>query len=309
MIELKDIYKTYHSGFIPTKNAVLKGLDLHVNEGEVYAFLGANGSGKTTAIKILVNLHNQDSGIARIKEIDVSNPDSRRIVGYLPEQPYFYSYLTGYEFLDYCGQLCDLDKNTRKKKAKMLLEKVGLKDDMDKAVGKYSRGMLQRIGIAQALINDPDVLILDEPLSGLDPLGRSEIIDIITEQKESGKTIFFSSHILADAETICDRVGILNDGKIVTEGSLKEVFDSFGLETSTELLFRIENVSGEYLPGIAGKLVSMNKDIYSIDIKGDNSLNDVVSELIKSKAEILAINEKRPSLEHLFLEHIKNEKS
>ena len=210
MIKLENITKWYSKGFIPKKVEILKGVTLTVNKGDVFGYLGPNGAGKTTTIKILLNLLKSDKGSAQINGIDVTNPKSRQSVGYLPEQPCYYDYLTGKEFLDYCGSLFRIQKQSLQKKIDELLEKVGLENARNTHLRKYSRGMLQRIGIAQALINDPEVLILDEPLSGLDPHGRKDVLDIIIEQKNKGNTIFFSSHILADAESLCDNIGIIN---------------------------------------------------------------------------------------------------
>jgi len=203
----------------------------------VFGYLGPNGAGKTTTIKILMNLLKSDNGFAQINGIDITKPESRQLVGFLPEQPYYYDYLTGEEFLGYCGSLFRIKKPVLQKKIDELLEKVGLEDARNTHLGNYSRGMLQRIGIAQALINDPEILILDEPLSGLDPHGRKDLLEIIIEQRNKGNTIFFSSHILADAESFCDRIGIINDGVLIAEGNIDSVLDQESTSARVEIVY------------------------------------------------------------------------
>jgi len=199
----------------------LKNISLEVLQGEVFGFLGPNGAGKTTTIKIITGLIRPDTGTVQVFGERAESLQAKKRIGFLPESPYFYEHLTGYEFLKIHALLGNVtDYRTR---VHTMLEKVGLKDAANRPLHKYSRGMLQRIGIAQALISDPELFILDEPLTGLDPVGRKQIKDLILEQKKKGKTIFFSSHILPDAEAVCDRIGIIINGEIVQVDELKKL--------------------------------------------------------------------------------------
>ena len=305
MIKLENITKWYSKGFIPKKVEILKGVTLTVNKGEVFGYLGPNGAGKTTTIKILLNLLKSDKGSAQINGIDVTNPKSRQSVGYLPEQPCYYDYLTGKEFLDYCGSLFRIQKQSLQKKIDELLEKVGLENARNTHLRKYSRGMLQRIGIAQALINDPEVLILDEPLSGLDPHGRKDVLDIIIEQKNKGNTIFFSSHILADAESLCDKIGIINEGVLIAEGDIDTVLDRESASAGVEIVYTTD-LTGIYEEfGKFGNIDKLQENKYRLTMEDKYHVNDILEKLISSGAEILSVNRHRLTLEELYLKKIR----
>lgn len=217
-IELKNISRSFKNHFWQKKKQVLKNISLAITKGEVFGFLGPNGAGKTTTIKIITGLLKADSGNATIFGMAVNSMAAKKQLGFLPESPYFYEHLTGYEFLKMHALLHGL--RDYKPRIEGLLKRVGLEEAQDLYLRKYSRGMLQRIGIAQALVGSPELLILDEPLTGLDPMGRKEIKDIILEEKSKGTTIFFSSHILPDAEAVCDRIGIIIEGEIKEVGQL-----------------------------------------------------------------------------------------
>ena len=305
MIKLENITKWYSKGFIPKKVEILKGVTLTVNKGDVFGYLGPNGAGKTTTIKILLNLLKSDKGSAQINGIDVTNPKSRQSVGYLPEQPCYYDYLTGKEFLDYCGSLFRIQKQSLQKKIDELLEKVGLENARNTHLRKYSRGMLQRIGIAQALINDPEVLILDEPLSGLDPHGRKDVLDIIIEQKNKGNTIFFSSHILADAESLCDKIGIINEGVLIAEGDIDTVLDRESASAGVEIVYTTD-LTGIYEEfGKFGNIDKLHENKYRLTMEDKYHVNDILEKLISSGAEILSVNRHRLTLEELYLKKIR----
>jgi len=217
-IELRDVDRSFKNHFWQRKKQVLRNISLEIYEDEVFGFLGPNGAGKTTTIKILTGLIRPDSGDVSIFAHPPNSLDAKRKIGFLPESPYFYEHLTGREFLKLHALLHDL-KHYRKR-VDYLLDRVGLVEAAGFQLRQYSRGMLQRIGIAQALIGSPDLLILDEPLTGLDPMGRKEIKDLILEEKQKGTTIFFSSHILPDAEAVCDRIAIIIEGEIREVGDL-----------------------------------------------------------------------------------------
>lgn len=217
-VKIKGLSKTFKTGW-GKKYKVLSDLSLDINENEIFGYLGANGAGKTTTFKMILGLIHADKGEVSFWGKPASDFKNRSLLGYLPENPYFYSYLTAGESLDFYASLFDIDAKTKKERIKELLLLVGLEHAKDLQLRKFSRGMLQRVGIAQALINDPKLLILDEPMSGLDPMGRKNMRDIILKCREQGKTIIFSSHIISDVETVCDRASI------IAKGELKEVID------------------------------------------------------------------------------------
>ena len=225
-VEIRGLTKDYAVGSLfQKKKRVLEPLDLEVDEGETFGLIGPNGAGKTTTLKLLMGLVFPTEGEAKILGRPIFDPEMKRQIGYLPEQPYFYDYLTGRELLNYFGQLFGLSREERSRRSGELLEKVGITEAADVPLRKYSKGMTQRLGIAQALVNRPRVVFLDEPMSGLDPLGRREMSLLIRELHDSGVTVFFCSHILSDVEQLCDRVAILNRGKLVEAGRLSEIID------------------------------------------------------------------------------------
>lgn len=226
MITIAGISKEFKEGIGSKRVMALENLDLEVREGEVFGFLGPNGAGKSTAIKILINLIYPDQGRASIMGKDVRDRETRRHVGYLPENPYFYDYLTAEEMLWFGGRASGLKSPDVKRRSKELLDKVNLSDARKRQLRSYSKGMVQRAGLALALVHDPDVAIFDEPMSGLDPIGRKMVGDLILELKAQGKTVFFSSHILTDIERFCDRVGIIIKGKLRLIDTLEKVLST-----------------------------------------------------------------------------------
>jgi len=222
-IRTTALAKVYRTGFWMRQVRGLVSLDLDVRPGEIYGFIGPNGAGKTTTIKILMGLHRATAGEAWILGQPHTNPDVRRRVGFLPERPYFYVHLTARELLHFYGQLFELPLAVRRERVGSLLERVDLAHVADVPLGKYSKGMLQRVGLCQALLHEPDLVVLDEPMSGLDPLGRAMVRDLILEEREKGRTVFFSSHVLHDVESICDRVAILVHGELRGVGTMDEL--------------------------------------------------------------------------------------
>jgi ABC-2 type transport system ATP-binding protein len=224
IIEISNLTKDY-VGFWRKRNVrALDGLSLTVEPHQIFGFLGANGAGKTTTLKLLMRLIFPTSGSARILGSDISDVSMHARIGYLPENPYFYDYLTAREFLTYSGELFGLDKSVRSARAEQLLTRVNLdRKSWDRQLRKFSKGMLQRVGLAQALVNDPEVVFLDEPMSGLDPVGRREVRDLIAALRGEGKTVFMCSHILSDIEVLCDSVAILKGGRVARSGSLDEL--------------------------------------------------------------------------------------
>jgi ABC-2 type transport system ATP-binding protein len=226
-IEIIGLEKTYSVGFWRKRpKRALHPLHLKVEEGEVFGFLGPNGAGKTTTLKLLMGLVFPTGGSARILGRDVSDPGMKAQIGFLPEQPYFYDYLTARELLEYYGQLSGVAAKERSHKVNEILPRVGLKDSAGVQLRKFSKGMLQRVGIAQAILHDPKVLFFDEPMSGLDPMGRREVRDLMEQLKHEGKTVFFSTHILSDAEALCDRVAIMHLGQLRGVGAVTDLISS-----------------------------------------------------------------------------------
>jgi ABC-2 type transport system ATP-binding protein len=226
-IEILGLEKTYSVGFWRKKPRYgLRPLHLAIEEGEVFGFLGPNGAGKTTTLKLLMGLIFPTAGSARILGMELDDPKMKAQIGFLPEQPYFYDYLTARELLEYYGQLSGVDPKQRSRKVDEVLQRVGLPEVGGVQLRKFSKGMLQRVGIAQAILHEPKVLFFDEPMSGLDPMGRREVRDLMEQLKHEGKTIFFSTHILSDAEALCDRVGIIHEGELRGVGAVVDLTSS-----------------------------------------------------------------------------------
>lgn len=223
-IEILRLEKNYAVGFWRKRSkSALKPLSLVVEDGEIFGFLGPNGAGKTTTLKLLMGLIRPTSGSARILRMELDDPRMKGQIGFLPEQPYFYDYLTAQELLRYFAQLSEVPAKEQSCKISEMLERVGLKDSAGVQLRKFSKGMLQRVGIAQAILHDPKVVFLDEPMSGLDPMGRREVRTLIEQLKHEGKTVFFSTHILSDAEALCDRVAVINVGELKGVGRVADL--------------------------------------------------------------------------------------
>jgi ABC-2 type transport system ATP-binding protein len=226
-IEILGLEKTYAIGFWRKRpKHALRPLDLKVEEGEIFGFLGPNGAGKTTTLKLLMGLIFPTAGSARILGMEIDDPRMKAQIGFLPEQPYFYDYLTARELLDYYGQLSGVEAKQRSSRVHEVLQRVGLPDVGGVQLRKFSKGMLQRVGIAQAILHDPRVVFFDEPMSGLDPMGRREVRDLMAQLKVEGKTVFFSTHILSDAEALCDRVAIIHQGELRGVGAVADLTSS-----------------------------------------------------------------------------------
>ncbi|MGB9006937.1 MAG: ABC transporter ATP-binding protein [Candidatus Aminicenantales bacterium] len=258
VLKIEHLRKSYSPGFIPHKKEILKDVSLEVEAGEIFGYLGPNGAGKTTTLKCLLGVSFPDSGTISLFGQPYHSLKAKERIGYLPESPYFYDHLTAAEFLDFYGRLFALGQAARAERIAGLLRLVGLEQAADLRLRKFSRGMLQRVGLAQALINRPDLLFLDEPLGGLDPVGRKEMRDIILQLKQEGRTVFLCSHILQDIEMICDRVAILVAGRIMKAGRLRDLISEKVLFTELE----IEGVSrgelekfGECLTGRDGRFL------------------------------------------------------
>jgi ABC-2 type transport system ATP-binding protein len=239
VIEISALVKDHVSPFLQKRVRVLDGLTLTVQQGQTFGLLGPNGAGKTTTIKLSLGLLKPTAGEVKVLDCPAGSKTALSRIGFLPENPYFYSYLTGWEFLDFFGQLFNLSTNQRKERAKELLEMVSLTDAAHKPIHKFSKGMLQRLGIAQCLINEPDVLFLDEPNSGLDPIGRKDIRNILLKLKQAGKTIFLNSHLLPDVNELCDQIGVLHKGKLIAGGKVASICPSGNYKDLEQFFFDV----------------------------------------------------------------------
>lgn len=299
-LRINGLTKEYRIGFGRRSVMALDHLDLEVEEGEVFGFLGHNGAGKTTTIKLLMGLVYPTSGEAWILDRSIREVAVKQYIGFLPESPFFYEYLTAEEFLVFYGQLFGIGGLKLAKKIDELLELVSMTDARHRPLRKFSKGMLQRIGIAQALINDPRLVILDEPMSGLDPIGRRDVRDIILRLKHEGKTIFFSSHILPDVEMICDRIGILVKGRLKAVGTVQELAGASSVN-SIELV--VENVSEAVLMGIRdlAATVTIRGNQVLIKLDDEERVNSLLDLILKQKGRVVSLTPHKRSLEDLFL--------
>ena len=304
-IEILGLEKTYMVGFWRKRpKRALQPLHLTVEEGEIFGFLGPNGAGKTTTLKMLMGLVFPTAGTARILGHEWTDPEIKAQIGFLPEQPYFYDYLTARELLDYYARFFGFGAADRSERVKRFLEMVGLTAAAGVQLRKFSKGMLQRVGIAQAILHDPQVVFLDEPMSGLDPVGRREVRDIILALKQQGRTVFFSTHILTDAEMLCDRVAVLVGGKLQGIGSPGEIvtLKVHGME----ILFEARD--GRPLPPNLAERATKTGARYRIELP-EAELYAALELLRSSKARILSVQPLRPTLEDYFFGLMGREKA
>ena len=302
-IETENLSKEYPHGFLHlNKKTSLDGLTLQVQESEVFGLLGPNGAGKSTTIKLLMGIIFPTAGSARMLGKPVSDVSMHSDIGYLPEQPYFYDYLTAAEVLDYFARFHGFSAAERGERVQRMLKKVGLETAGKIQLRKYSKGMLQRVGLAQAILHDPKLVILDEPMSGLDPVGRREVRDIILELKNAGKTILFSTHILSDAEMLCDRVGVIAGGKLRGVGSPDSIV---GVKaTGLEILFEI--AEGAVLPASIKAKAAKSGAGYQVSV-GESELYPAIDELRAAGARIISVTQVKPTLEDFFMELVGKE--
>ncbi len=302
VIQITNLTKDYEVGFWRKRKVrALDSLSLSIEHGQIFGFLGANGAGKTTTLKLLMRLTFPTAGSARILGHDIQDVSMHQRIGYLPENPYFYDYLTAREFLDYCAQIFGYSAGVRKRRAADLLARVKLDEKRwDTQLRKFSKGMLQRVGLAQSLVNDPEIVFLDEPMSGLDPVGRREVRDLIAALRDEGKTVFMCSHILSDIEVLCDRVAILKKGRLAQEGHLDE------LRRTSEGPSRMEVMA----TGIDAETLKQNLPEAEItptprglriEISSEDEIEGVLAALRKVGGKVVSVQPLTQSLEELFL--------
>jgi ABC-2 type transport system ATP-binding protein len=304
-IETIELTKDYAVGFWRKRpRRVLDRLSLTVDPGEVFGFLGPNGAGKTTTLKLLLQLVFPTSGEARILGRPAGDLDVKRRFGYLPEQPYFYDHLTAEELLTYYGGLFGIQAPERRRRVAALLDEVGIDRERRDPLRKFSKGMLQRVGIAQALINEPDLVILDEPMSGLDPLGRRDVRALILRLRDRGCTVFFSSHVLSDAEALCSRVAILAEGRLVANGLLREMlaFNVHGWELV------VADVRDELLTRLRGRVrsaVPIGGGRFQLELPLETPPEQLLTEIVACGGRLVSLNPIRDTLEELFVERVR----
>lgn len=293
VIELEGLSKLFAGG------RGVRSLDLRVARGEVFGFIGPNGAGKTTTLKMILGLIFPTRGSAKLFGKPVTDPEARRKLGFLPENPYLYQYLTGNELMDFCGRLVGLSAFDRRKKSAELIERVGLGHAADRPVRKYSKGMMQRLGLAQALLGDPELLVLDEPMTGLDPIGRKEVRDLMMEEKKRGRTLIFSSHILSDVEMLCDRVAIIHLGQMSAYGKLSDLLRSDARHVEIEVHVRDEALRKQ----LADKALRVDPmgDNTVFTVEGDATADAVIDAARTAGARVVAVTPRRETLEDLFV--------
>jgi len=299
-ITVTGLHKSFKSEFLRRKHEILKGITLNVEAGEIFGYLGPNGAGKTTTLKCLLGLIFPDKGDIKLLGHPHLSLRAKSRLGYLPENPYFYDYLSATEFLRYYSQLHQIPKAEQGARIDGLLERVGLKEAAGLQLRKFSKGMLQRVGLAQALLHEPELVLLDEPLGGLDPLGRKEVRDIIVQLKEEGRTVFLSSHILQDIEMICDRVAIIVAGRIVNQGRLFDLISEKILFTEITLSGIAEGdlqAFGDGLTTQGGKVL--------LKVFEEARVQDVLRLAMERKAVVHSLVPRTESLEDLFVGTVK----
>jgi ABC-2 type transport system ATP-binding protein len=299
-IEILGLEKTYSVGFWRKRpKQALRPLHLTVDEGEIFGFLGPNGAGKTTTLKLLMGLMFPTSGTARILGREIGDPVMKAQIGFLPEQPYFYDYLTAQEFLRYYGQLSGIAAKELSRRVDQVLQRVGLSETGKVQLRKFSKGMLQRVGIAQAILHDPKVVFFDEPMSGLDPMGRREVRDLMEQLKHEGKTVFFSTHILSDAEALCDHVAIINKGELQGVGAVADLTSS--VDSKVELVWQ-----GPAVPPLL-RTLGAECHVTGTTVRTiipEANQDAVIEALRRERLRLVSVTPVRTSLEDYFMQKL-----
>jgi ABC-2 type transport system ATP-binding protein len=301
VLKVEDLAKTFRKPFTGKKVEAVRGISFEVARGEIFGFLGPNGAGKTTTLKMLMGLIAPTRGRATILGHEAPSPEAMVGVGFLPENPYVYPYLTPREFVTLCARLSGVGGKELAPRVEAAIARVGMADAIDRAVRTHSKGMLQRVALAAALVHEPELLVLDEPMSGLDPVGRKEVRDLIVEEKRAGRTVFFSSHILSDVEMLCDRVCILRKGEVVVKGAIRELLGAGGARRSEVHLARATDGLFAWLGEQRGVKASRLGDIVVVDAEGEEALRAVVERALADGARLERVTQTRDTLEDLFV--------
>jgi ABC-2 type transport system ATP-binding protein len=299
VLRAQAVGKTFRKPFSGKRVEAVRGVSFEVQRGEIFGFLGPNGAGKTTTIKMLMGLVAATAGTMEILGVPAPSSDVMRNVGFLPENPYVYPYLSPREFVTLCGRLSGLAGSALRERVASVIERVGMTYAVDRAVRALSKGMLQRVALAAALVHDPELLVLDEPMSGLDPVGRKEVRDLIVEEKRRGRTVFFSSHILTDVELLCDRVCILRRGEVVIAGALHELLAE-GKRLSEITIGGASDTLRSALAPLA-RVTRAVGDLIVMEVEGEAAVRDVVQRALADGARLDSVSRKRETLEDLFV--------
>ena len=299
VLSVDRLAKTFRKPFTGRKVEAVRGVSFEVRRGDIFGFLGPNGAGKTTTIKMLTGLIAPTGGSARILGEPVPSPEAMGKVGFLPENPYVYPYLTPREFVSLCGRLNGMHGPSLARRVEQVVDRVGIGYAIDRPVRALSKGMLQRTGFAAALVHEPELLILDEPMSGLDPVGRKEVRDLIVEEARAGRTVFFSSHILSDVELLCDHVCILRKGEVVASGAIADLVHS-GVRRSEITLVDVPDDLATELEKGAAHAQRLGKSLV-LDVQGDEAVRDILERALASGARVESLTPKRETLEDIFV--------
>jgi len=299
LIQVSDLRKEFRQGLLRKRVEAVKRVSFQVNQGDIFGFLGPNGAGKTTTIKMLTGLISPTSGSAQLFGKNIPSPEAMAHIGFLPENPYVYPYLTPREFVEMCGRLSGVSRKSIADRTRQVLDLVGILYAADRPVRRLSKGMLQRTGLAAALVADPELLILDEPMSGLDPVGRKEVRDLILGERAAGRTIFFSTHILTDVETMCDQVTILRKGEVVVSGRLSELLR--GSAQRTEVVVRCDNEDFDRWCESSGYRVERVRDQVTVDVVGKDKVNPLLQHALDANLEVVRVMPRSETLENLFV--------
>lgn len=301
VIRVSNLSKSFRQGFWMRRVEAVRSISFEVHRGDIFGFLGPNGAGKTTTIKVLTGLISPSDGQTELFGTRTTDPAVRRRIGFLPESPYIYPYLTPAEFVELSGKLSGLRGRPLRDQVQKVLRTVGMAHAADRPARRLSKGMLQRTGLAAALVSDPEVLILDEPMSGLDPVGRKEVRDLIVEERRHGRTIFFSSHILSDVETLCDRVAILQRGQVVVSGRLDELLNR-GAERANIVLAEVPDAERRGLDEKWGPLRRVAQRLV-LTVSGRDQLQQALGDLLSHGISVLEVSPLQETLEELFMRH------
>lgn len=299
LIVVDQLQKEFRQGFWMRRVQAVRGISFQVRRGDIFGFLGPNGAGKTTTIKMLTGLIRPSAGGAQLFGAPIPSPRAMRRIGFMPENPYVYPYLTPREFVELCARLSGLKGKAARARTREVLEQVGIAYAAERQVKRLSKGMLQRTGLAAALVADPELLVLDEPMSGLDPVGRKEVRDLIAAEQKNGRTIFFSTHILSDVETLCDEVAILRRGRVVVSGKLDELLRREAQRVDVVVI----GASEEYARGLASEGIAARRvgERLVIALDGQRQVSPMLSRLLEAGLEVVEVVPRHETLEDLFV--------